>query len=96
MSEWQSLRDQILLLENAIRAHRDARGDDRCWMDDEELYKVLPEGYTPPMRDSAVELDLCRRFIQSRQHPATIYVPPQRRIEELEARVRFLEGEIRV
>jgi hypothetical protein len=76
---------QIAHLQDAIRSHRDARGDDRCWMDDEELYKTLPEGYTPPQRDSAVELQMCERFIRSRQHPATVYVSPQRRIEELEA-----------
>lgn len=28
----------------AIRKHRDQKLDDRCWMDDYELYSVLPEG----------------------------------------------------
>jgi hypothetical protein len=69
----------------AIRRHRDCRGDDRCWRDDRELYAVLPEGYAPPPHDSAVELELCRRYIASRHDPATEYVSPQRRIEELEA-----------
>lgn len=78
----------VARLETAIREHRDACGDDRCWMDDEELYKVLPEGYTPPTRDTTVELDLCRKFIASRQHPATVYVSPQRHIEELTALLR--------
>lgn len=36
--------EEIMKLRNAIRAHRDQKGDDRCWMDDIELYKVLPEG----------------------------------------------------
>jgi len=72
-------------LRAAIRAHRDTRGDDRCWRDDATLYAVLPEGYTPPATDTAVELERCRQFIASRQHPATVYVSPQRRIEELEA-----------
>lgn len=75
-------------LEQAIRQHRDARGDDRCWMDDEALYKVLPEGYTPPARDTAVELERCRQFIACRQHPETTYVSPQRRIEELERELK--------
>lgn len=72
-------------LESAIRKHRDQRGDDRCWMDDEELYRSLPEGYTVPARDSSVELAACERFIQCRHNPGVEYVSPQRRIEELEA-----------
>ena len=71
-------RQQIITLQNAIRKHRDQRGDDRCWMDDEELYAVLPEGYTPPERDGAVELKNCERFIASRQNPKTEYVSPER------------------
>lgn len=74
-------RGYITLLE-AIRTHRDTRGDDRCW-DDEELYKVLSEGYTPPARDTTVELERCEQFIASRQHPATVYVSPEREIEQL-------------
>lgn len=69
---------------DAIRAHRDARGDDRCWRDDDDLYSILPEGYTPPTRDTAVELERCKRFIELRQHPGTEYVSPQREIERLE------------
>lgn len=76
---------RALWLEAAIRRHRDQRGDDRCWMDDDNLYRALPEGFTATLRDSAVELENCRRFIESRRHPLTIYVSPQRRIEELEA-----------
>jgi hypothetical protein len=70
-------------LQAAIRKHRDERGDDRCWLDDEELYKVLPEGYTPPPRDTAVELANCERFIACRHNPATEYVSPQREIDRL-------------
>lgn len=79
---------RVAELEQAIRQHRNARGDDRCWMDDEELYNVLPEGYTPPARDTSVELALCQKFIHNRHHPQTEYVSPQRRIEKLEAEIR--------
>lgn len=52
-------------LESAIKKHRDAKGDDRCWLDDYDLYSVL--------HDNLVETDLrlppqaefmanCRRF----------------------------------
>jgi hypothetical protein len=81
----KGLEIEIERLRAAIRAHRDARGDDRCWQDDETLYAVLPEGYTPPARDTAVELEHCKRYIASRQHPQTEYVSPEREIERLRA-----------
>lgn len=74
---------EITKLRDAIRKHRDQRGDDRCWMDDEELYKVLPEGYVPPERDTTVELENCRRYIECRHNPKTQYVSPEREIERL-------------
>jgi hypothetical protein len=89
MGKWQSeaqdLRRSLEGLRKAIRAHRDARGDDRCWLDDEELYKLLPEGYTPPVRDTSVELERCKQFIENRQNPVTIYVSPERELERLRA-----------
>lgn len=78
-------------LQNTVRNHRDMRGDDRCWIDDEVLYNALPEGYVPPDRDSRVELKLCEQFITCRHNPNTEYVSPQRRVEELEAHVEVLQ-----
>jgi hypothetical protein len=85
---------EIEKLRAAIRKHRDQRGDDRCWMDDEELYRVLPEGFTPPARDTAVELANCERFIACRQNPATEYVSPNFEIGMLEERVYQRDREI--
>ena len=89
-------RDLVSLTESllaAIRKHRDYRGDNRCWVDDEELYRVLPEGYTPPERDAVVELENCKKYITRRHNPRTRYVSPQRRIEELEEDVKRLCAE---
>jgi hypothetical protein len=77
--------ERIEQLEGAIRKHRDYRGDDRCWMDDDELYSILPEGYHPPERDSAVELHHCERFISCRHNPQTIYLSPEREIRTVES-----------
>lgn len=74
---------EIDRLRAAIRAHRDQRGDDRCWQDDETLYAVLPEGYTAPTREVAVELEHCQRYLECRRNPATEYISPQREIERL-------------
>lgn len=84
--------DRVEFYESAIRKHHDYRGDDRCWMDDEELYKTLPEGYTPPKRDTCVELHNCNKYIACRQNPATTYVSPEREIERLQAEVKRLEA----
>ena len=66
----------------AIRRHRDYRGDDRCHLDDGELYSVLPEGDTRPARDTAVTLENCERFIRCRQQGRE-YVSPEREVEQL-------------
>jgi hypothetical protein len=80
--------DQITRLESAIRKHRDYRGDDRCWLDDEELYRVLPEGFTAPPRDTAVELAKCQQYIACRHNPRTVYVSPETEITRLEWSLR--------
>src|SRR5262245_65608880 len=82
----RDLRREVKQLQDAIRKHRDERGDDRCWLDDRDLYSILPEGFTPPAEDSCVELDRCRAYIASRHDPATSYLSPQRKIEALEAK----------
>lgn len=87
IQELMEARKRIAELELAIRQHRDSylSGDDKCWKDNEVLYKHLPEGYTQPERDTTVELELCRQYIASCHDPRISYTSPQRRIEELEA-----------
>src|SRR5688572_6257600 len=81
--EINDLKKLVLKYETAIRDHRDQKGDDRCWLDDEELYKTLPEGYFPPARDTAVELCNCVKFITNRKNPKTCYVSPDVEIAKL-------------
>ena len=38
----------IKILRKAIRYHRDQKGDDRCWLDDEHLWALLPEAKSSP------------------------------------------------
>jgi len=61
---------EVRKLRAGIRAHRDARGNDRCFLDDELLYRLVPdhEAVTVlPERD--VFLGNCARFWANRQHP---------------------------
>jgi hypothetical protein len=90
VSHLLTLNAEVERLRAGIREHRDARGDDRCWRDDVTLYQLLPEGFTPPAHDSFVELERCKQFIACRQNPSTLYISPQRRIEELEAALKDL------
>lgn len=77
---------RIQALEDAVRKHRDEKGDNRCYLDDYELYKVLGE----PIPETACQLDEpdvmltnCQRFIQCRHDPNKQYRSPMHAIEEL-------------
>lgn len=37
-----NVRSQIIEMRNAIRSHRDQKGDDRCWVDDHAVYNTVP------------------------------------------------------
>lgn len=56
-------------LRGAILEHQGRRGDDRCWLDDEELYDAVglePVTALPPKCEF---LSSCERFWEQRQRP---------------------------
>lgn len=65
------LREEVLRLRAGIREHRDAKGDDRCWLDDIKLYGLLPDDVaaitTLPPREQF--LRSCQKFYDTRQCP---------------------------
>jgi hypothetical protein len=65
------LQVEIIKLRNIIRYHRDQKGNDRCWLDDELLYESLPETTDKvivlPSRE--VFMEKCARFHARRQAP---------------------------
>lgn len=77
----------IELYEAAIRKHRDYQGDDRCYEDDYELYKTLPEGFIPPSRAVGIDLNLCAQYQRCRQDPKVEYVSPQIEIKRLKKKL---------
>jgi len=93
-----ALLKKLELVLNAIRKHRDQRGDDRCWMDDNELYETtLPEGINGADLRLHAPCEMiinCAKYIAHRQDPSVPYVSPQRTIEELKAKVAELESEV--
>lgn len=62
------LLQYTMLLERAIRRHRDAQGHDRCWELDAELYAVLgepvPERPLPPKCEFLAE---CEKYYELRR-----------------------------
>lgn len=95
MSELQAEVDR---LKAAIRKHRDQHGDDRCFLDDYELYAALGE----PIPDHACRLDdpctmmaNCVRYIQSRHDPKKPYLSPQQQIDYLQQQVAELHDRLR-
>lgn len=83
-------RDKYLA---AIRKHMNMRGDDRCYIDDNELYAVLPEGDTRPQHEVAVTIENCQRFIDCRQQGRE-YISPQREIQNLKIEISLLKNVI--
>ena len=93
----KTLAVRVVELEAAIRRHRDERGDDRCWMDDIELYKALPEGVGDAdlrLCEPDVMRANCERYIAHRHNPALPYVSPQDEIDRLMKLVSDLTREL--
>ena len=61
--------ERVIILETAIRKHRDQRGDDRCWIDDLELYEVLADPEQPVFKlpPRSTFLNNCARYWECRQ-----------------------------
>ena len=70
------LASKVQGLRDAIRKHRDERGHDRCWLDDQALYQALPEA-TPgdlalPPKDEFIAN--CHRYWEHRQDPSVAFI----------------------
>src|SRR5262245_17416301 len=81
--------DRVRELEAAIRKHREQRADDRCWLDDLDLYAVLRDGKRADnsMPPRGIFLANCANFYDRRCQKGDW---PS--YQELEAKIRKLEG----
>jgi len=84
-------QNRILELEAAIRKHRDQRGDDKCWLDDQELYNVLGDGNLGDNSLPAKEkfLNNCANYYEKRCKNANW---PS--YQELEEKIKTLEAQL--
>jgi ribosomal protein S27AE len=92
------LQEEIDKLRAAIIKHRDQRGDDRCWLDDLDLYAVLDDGVqadnSMPPREGF--LANCARYYDNRCRAGnwTTYQELEQKIGELSELV-YMPGEWR-
>ncbi len=99
------LEKRVVLLESAIRKHRDQEDDDRCWMDDQELYESLgeprePREFSTVLPPKCEFLESCSRFWEKRQHPIDVADDQCAEsrfmtIRELTDRIAELEAELK-
>jgi len=76
-------------LEASILKHRDQRGDDRCWLDDLELYKLVGGTADNSLPPKEKFLANCARFYEARCHNANW---PS--YQELQAQIVTLKSEV--
>ncbi len=61
------MRELIVQLRQRIRYHRDQRGDDRCWLDDNYIYEALANAAPITLPSREVFMTKCRVFHEKRQ-----------------------------
>lgn len=64
------LQAEVQKLRDGIRAHRDQKGDDNCWLDDQMyLYGLLPEkiGADPELPNKDLMMLNCSRYYECRK-----------------------------
>jgi hypothetical protein len=81
------LEQEIMKLRNGIRKHRDQKGDENCWLDDQfYLYGLLPEKIKadPELPDKQLMMINCERYYECRK-AGKGYIP----LKELPHQVLF-------
>jgi len=75
----EDLRRAIVNTRNAIRAHRDAKGDDRCWLDDYLVWECIKGSFQSPLQPPLFEqgMDMCRAFYKLRNSSKADVPPPE-------------------
>lgn len=90
-AEVSRLYSENIKLKDAIRNHRDQKSDDRCWLDDQELYKVLGDGNLGDncVGDKDQMLKNCERYLINRCQGGkwATYAELEEKVTELEKRL---------
>jgi len=73
----EQLREELMKVRTAIRTHRDQKGDENCWLDDQfYLYGLLPEvkDADPQLPDKELMMMNCSRYYDCRK-AGKLYIP---------------------
>ena len=68
---------EIQKLRNAIRNHKEQKEHDRCWLDDLELYKILPESISEAeqrLQEKKEFIDNYYKYYEHRQNPSIVFI----------------------
>ena len=74
---FMQLQEEVMKLRNGIRKHRDQKGDENCWLDDQfYLYGLLPEKIKadPQLPEKQLMMLNCSRYYDCRK-AGLMYVP---------------------
>ncbi len=86
----EALKKDIIEVRNVIRQHRNAKGDDRCWITDYLVWSQLKSGPYFPPTNRATGIILCKIFYRFRRSDTVDPIPqdaildPERWDEDLE------------
>jgi hypothetical protein len=62
-AKYEDAKLRIIKLEAAINKHRNSRGNESCWLNDQELYKVIDEKMPDRKLPNKEEfLEACERY----------------------------------
>lgn len=63
---------KVQALRDAIREHKDEKGHDRCWLDDQKLPEASPGDLELPPREEFIQN--CHRYWEHRQDPSATFI----------------------
>lgn len=67
----EDLKKAIIVRREAIRLHRDQKGDDRCWLDDYLVWKLLDDTRAMPQFSMEEGMEKCKEFFAHRNSDFT-------------------------
>lgn len=78
VSSVKDVLQEIIECRHAIREHRDAKGDDRCWLDDYAVWALIPGSFPVPAELPPFDagMDMCRAFYKLRRATSPDVPPP--------------------
>lgn len=79
----------------SVKKHHDQKGDDRCWLDDVELYTAAGlDDANSALPQLPEFIGNCVRFHQSRQNPDSRYVTVEEQLDKVTSKATYLMRQV--